>query len=215
MKHNIKIAVIGGTGKSGKYLVSTLLNQGIPFKLLVRNPAHFKASNPLVEIIEGDVTNYNAVCQLIEGCEAVLSTLGLGIPPSEPTLFSKATDTIIRAMKEKGSHRYIVTTGLNVNTPLDKKGEKTAFATDWMYQNFPVSTANKQLEYEMLAASEIDWTLVRLPQIDQTEERSPINVSLEDCLGDKISATNLAHFLIDQLSDSTFIRKAPFIANAY
>lgn len=215
MKHNIKIAVIGGTGKSGKYLVSTLLNQGIPFKLLVRNPAHFKASNPLVEIIEGDVTNYNTVCQLLEGCEAVLSTLGLGIPPSEPTLFSKATDNIIRAMKEKGAHHYIVTTGLNVNTPLDKKGEKTAFATDWMYQNFPVSTANKQLEYEMLAASEIDWTLVRLPQIDQTEERSPINVSLEDCPGDKISATNLAYFLIDQLSDSTFIRKAPFIANAY
>jgi putative NADH-flavin reductase len=184
-------------------------------KLLVRNLAHFKTSNPLVEIIEGDVTNYNAVCQLIEGCEAVLSTLGLGIPPSEPTLFSKATDTIIRAMKEKGAHHYIVTTGLNVNTPLDKKGEKTAFATDWMYQNFPVSTANKQLEYEMLAASEIDWTLVRLPQIDQTEERSPINVSLEDCPGDKISATNLAYFLIDQLSDSTFIRKAPFIANAY
>ncbi|MBA9073826.1 putative NADH-flavin reductase [Flavobacterium gossypii] len=215
MKHNIKIAVIGGTGKSGKYLVSTLLHQGIPFKLLVRNPAHFKTGNPLVEIIEGDVTNYNAVCQLLEGCEAVLSTLGLGIPPSEPTLFSKATDTIIRAMKEKGAHRYIVTTGLNVNTPLDKKGEKTTFATDWMYQNFPVSTANKQLEYEMLAASEIDWTLVRLPQIDQTEERSLINVSLEDCPGDKISATNLAHFLIDQLSDSTFIRKAPFIANAY
>lgn len=213
MKQEIKIAVIGGTGKSGKYLVKTLLNEGIPFKLLLRNPANFQINSPLVEIIEGNVADYEIVSKLVQGCQAVLSTLGLGIPASERTLFSKAATNVIQAMQEWNVRRYIVTTGLNVDTPFDKKSKKTIFATDWMYENFPISTANRQLEYEILEASSIDWTLVRLPLIEQTDERAPISTSLEDCPGDKISATDLAHFLIDQLSDDRFVKKSPFIAN--
>jgi hypothetical protein len=65
----------------------------------------------------------------------------------------------------------------------------------------------------MLAGSNIDWTLVRLPLIKQTDARGKVSVNLEDCLGEYISATDLAHFLIEQLSDNTYSRKAPFIAN--
>jgi hypothetical protein len=83
-----------------------------------------------------------------------------------------------------------------------------------MYDNFPVTTADKQLEYETLLKSNVGWTLVRLPLIEQTDEREEIKTSLEDCPGDKISAASLAHFLIEQLTDDRFIRKAPFIANA-
>lgn len=213
MKQEIKIAVIGGTGKSGKYLVKTLLNEGIPFKLLLRNPANFQINSPLIEIIKGNVADYETVSKLVQGCQAVLSTLGLGIPASERTLFSKAATNVIQAMQEWNVRRYIVTTGLNVDTPLDKKSKKTTFATDWMYENFPISTANRQLEYEILEASSIDWTLVRLPLIEQTDERASISTSLEDCPGDKISATDLAHFIIEQLQDDTFAKKSPFIAN--
>ncbi len=44
-------------------------------------------------------------------------------------------------------------------------------------------------------------------------QESEINVSLEDCPGDKISATNLALFLIEQLSTDKFLKQSPFIAN--
>ncbi|WP_281635326.1 NAD(P)H-binding protein [Flavobacterium marginilacus] len=82
-----------------------------------------------------------------------------------------------------------------------------------MKKNYPVSTENKQAEYELLKASAIDWTLVRLPLIEQTDERFDTNVSLEDCLGDKISATDLADFFIEQLYDKTFIGKSLFLSN--
>ncbi|KQS46695.1 hypothetical protein ASG38_12710 [Flavobacterium sp. Leaf359] len=213
MKQDIKIAVIGGTGKSGKYLVRALINQGYTFKLLLRNPKNFQSDYPNVEVIIGDVSDYNSIVHVIKGCDAVISTLGLGIPPSEPTLFSKATTNILEAMQHFNMQRYIVTTGLNVNTPSDRKGQKATFATNWMYENFPVSTTNKQLEYELLAKSELNWTLVRLPQIELVDEKTPVAVNLEDCPGDKISAASLADFLIGQLSDKAFLKKAPFIAN--
>ena len=116
-------------------------------------------------------------------------------------------------MHQLNIQRYIVITGLNVDTPNDKKGPKTKFATELMYTNYPLTTNDKQTEYKLLSESDIDWTLVRLPMIEQTEIRSEIQINLEDCPGDKISATDLAHFLIDQLKDQTYLRKAPFIAN--
>jgi len=68
--------------------------------------------------------------------------------------------------------------GININTPFDKKSPKTQFATDWMYTNNPNSTANKQKEYDLLLASNIDWTLVRLPLIEQTDEISEVQIRL-------------------------------------
>lgn len=213
MKQDIKIAVIGGTGKSSQYLVRELINQGFTFKLLVRNPKNFQSDYPNVEVVIGDASDYDCIAKLVEGCHAVISILGLGIPPSEPTLFSKATTNILQAMQQWNVQRYIVTTGLNVNTPQDQKGPKATFATHWMHENFPVSTKNKQLEYDLLTQSAVDWTLVRLPQIELVDEHPEITVSLEDCPGDKISATSLACFLIEQLNDQEFVKKSPFIAN--
>ncbi|MBC9798258.1 NAD(P)-dependent oxidoreductase [Sinomicrobium weinanense] len=213
MHKNIKIAVIGGTGKSGKYLTRQLTDQGFPIKLLLRNPKNLIINHPNVEIVEGNVANYADVLRLIMDCKAVISTLGLGVPPSEPTIFSQATANVIKAMNVLNVHRYIVITGLSVDTPLDNKGPKTAYGTVWMKKTFPVSTTDKQREYEILTASSVDWTLVRLPLIVQTEESCKVDMSLKDCPGDKISATDLATFLIGQLDSKSFIRKAPFIAN--
>ena len=62
-----------------------------------------------------------------------------------------------------------------------------------MYTNYPNSAANKQKEYDLLLVSNVDWTLVRLSLIEQTDGISEVQISLED----KISVTKLANFLID------------------
>jgi len=213
MKENTRIAVIGGTGKSGKYLVRELIKQGVHFKALVRNPQNFQVESPLAEVVHGDVSDFQKVKSLIEDCSAVISTLGWGIPPSVNTIFTKATQNVLRAMDEFGLDRYIVVSGLHVDTSYDKKSEKTKMATEWMYANYHESTQNRQQEYDMLLESKLDWTLVRLPLIELTDERREVKPDLEDCLGDKISATDLADFLIGQLDDKTYIKKAPFLAN--
>jgi putative NADH-flavin reductase len=213
MRQIKKVAVIGGTGKSGKYLVKQLIDQGYHLKVLVRNPENFKVNGPLIEVVKGDVKDYDTIRSLIIGCNAVISTLGLGIPQSEPSIFTKATAHVLRAMSQFNINRYIVTTGLNVDTPFDEKTGKTAFATSWMKTNYPQSTMNKQEEYMMLSGSNVDWTLVRLPLIEQTDFSGKVNISLNDCPGDKISATSLANFLIKQLSDKKYFNQAPFAAN--
>jgi putative NADH-flavin reductase len=211
MKSISKIAILGGTGKSGKYLVQHLLSQGHRLKLLLRNPQTFLLDNPQIEVVTGDAREYESIKSLLEGCQAVISTLGQ--PRGESPIFSEATRNVIRAMAHWKIDRYIVTTGLNVDTPHDRKSEPTQRATDWMKIHYPITTADKQVEYSLLQSSSINWTLVRLPMIEQTEESRLTSVSLEDCLGTSISTSDLAHFLVDSLANTIYFKKAPFLAN--
>jgi putative NADH-flavin reductase len=206
-----KIAVIGGTGKSGQYLVQNLLEKGYSLKLLVRHPENFTIQNSLIEVVKGDVRDEAAVRSLIEGTDIVMSTLGQ--PKGEKSIFSDAAKNIISAMNHYGINRYMVTTGLSVNTASDQKNERVKMATDWMYQNYPETTADKQKEYELLMESNLDWTLVRLPLIHLTDESFKTETSLTDCKGESISATDLAEFLASQIENSEYIRKSPFLYN--
>lgn len=206
-----KIAVIGGTGKSGQYLVQNLLEKGYSLKLLLRHPENFILQNPFIEVVKGDARDETAIHTLIEGSDLVMSTLGQ--PKGEKSIFSDAAKNIISAMNHYGIRRYIVTTGLSVNTPFDHKNERIKMATDWMYKNYPETTTDKQKEYEFLQDSNLDWTLVRLPLIHLTEENFPIETNLQDCKGEGISAADLAEFLVSQIKDSEYIRKSPFLYN--
>ncbi|HSZ32677.1 MAG TPA: NAD(P)H-binding protein [Puia sp.] len=212
MQTNYKTAILGGTGKSGSFLTRHLLKLQMPVKMLHRNPESLTIQSPFLVIVKGDARDPRAVRSLIKDCEFVISTLGQ--PKGEASIFSDATRNVISAMKLFQIKRYIVTTGLNVDSPLDNKSENTAAATEWMKINYPKTTADKQTEWEILNASDLDWTLVRLPLIELTENKHEISISLNDCTGDKISATSLANFLAEQLEDKTYYRQAPFISNA-
>ena len=220
MEKKTKIAVIGAGGRTGKYLVNQLLNQGFQLKLLLRNPENTLhnslLNNPDVEVIHGDILDTHDVRLLLEGCQAIISTVGQR--KDEPLVASQATTNILKVMAEnetKGFNlrRYILVAGLNVDTPFDRKSAETKMATEWMKTNFPEIHADRQKAYEILSGSNTDWTLVRVPYIEFTEERSKIGVNLEDSPGKKISAADIAGFLIEQLNDVTYFRKAPFIAN--
>ncbi len=211
MEQYIKIAVIGGTGKAGSYLINQLVNKGYKLKVLVHNPAKSVIEGPLVEKVPGDVRNYESVYSLIKDCSSVISTLGQ--PEGESPVFSEAANNIIKAMNALNIRRYIMITGLTLNTSDDKKSFRTKLLSGVMKLCFPAIVADKQKEYSILSASNLDWTVVRLPMIEQSASIGSIKISATDCPGKKISATDLADFLIDQVSDVSYIRKSPFIAN--
>ncbi|WP_419801139.1 NAD(P)-dependent oxidoreductase [Mucilaginibacter sp.] len=212
MKQKIKIAILGGGGRTGKYLVTQLVKQEYHLKLLLRNPENFSIESPLIEIIKGDAVDFEAVRTLVQDCQTVISTVGQR--KDEPLVASQASINILKAMAEFGIKRYILVAGLNVDIPFDKKSSETIIATEWMKNNFPIIHADRQKTYSILLDSEVDWTLVRVPFIEFTNKSGEIIVSLEDCFGKMISATDIATFIIEQISDTTYFKKAPFIANS-
>lgn len=212
MIQNVKIAVLGGGGRTGKYLVNELIAKGYSVKLLLRNPENFQIKSPLIEIIHGDAIDFVAVNSLLKNCQAVISTIGQR--PGEPLVAEQATKNVLEAMSRNGINRYILLAGINVDTPFDKKGPETINATNWMKSNFPIIQEDRQKSYSLLVNSSINWTLLRVPFIDFNQAKCKMGISLYDCLGNKIDAGSIATFLTLQLEDCTYYNKAPFIYNA-
>ena len=212
MKNIKKIAILGGSGRTGNFIVTQLIAEGYHLKLLLRSPEDFTIENPLLEILKGDAVDAESIHSLLEDCDAVISTVGQR--KGEPLVSSTATMNILKSMKIYGIRRYILVAGLNVDTPFDKKSEKTSMATEWMKANFPLPHADRQKTYALLTASDVDWTLVRVPFIEFKPGGSQLIASLEDCKGDKISAADIATFISEQLKDSTYLKMSPFIANS-
>lgn len=67
----------------------------------------------------------------------------------------------------------------------------------------------------MIANSDLDWTLVRIPNLKDGHARGDVNVGWygKTKLSMKLSRGNLAKFLVDQVTDKAFVRAAPGIAN--
>lgn len=210
MKNISKVAVLGGGGRTGKYLVNQLLENGFSVKLLLRNPDNFTIQNSKIEIIKGDAINEESINLLLKDCQAVLCAIGQR--RGEPLVASQATKNVLRAMKNYGIGRYVLLAGLNIDTPFDKKSPKTTMATDWMKTNFPEIQKDRQFTYDLLNESKVDWTQVRVPLIVFSDDSSEISVDLEDCLGDKITVMDISKFIVKEMVESNYIRKSPFIS---
>lgn len=210
MKNISKVAVLGGGGRTGKYLVKQLLKNGFSIKLLLRNPDNFTIQNSKIEIIKGDALSEESVSLLLGDCQAVINTIGQRM--GEPMVASRATKNVLNAMDAYGIQRYLLLAGLNIDTPFDKKSPKTIMATDWMKTNFPEIQKDRQFTYDLLSSSKIDWTQVRVPLIVFSDESNEISVNLEDCLGDKITALDISKFLVKEMVESNYIRQSPFIS---
>lgn len=212
MSQHYTIAVLGGGGRTGKFVVSQLLNQGYRLKLLLRRPEHFQQQSDNIEIIKGDAIDPDTIRSLVKGCTAVISTIGQR--KDEPLVASQATTNILKAMEEYEVDRYILVAGINVDTPFDKKSDQTKTATEWMKANFPLIHEDRQKTYALLVSSAVNWTLVRVPFIEFADQQYEIIASTDDCRGTKISAANIAAFITEQLWKNGYSKQSPFIANA-
>ena len=210
MKNISKVAVLGGGGRTGNYLVNQLLKKGFSVKLLLRNPEKFEIQNSKIEIIKGDALDFESIKVLLKESEAVLSTIGQR--KDEPLVASTVTKNVLKAMKEYNINRYVLLAGLNIDTRFDKKSSKTIMATDWMKANFPIIQEDRQKAYVLLEESDVNWTQVRVPFIEFSNDSSEIAVNVEDCLGDKISAFDIAVFMTEEMVESNYSRQSPFIS---
>lgn len=211
MQQNQTIADLGATGKSGKYLVDQLIKQDYAIRVLVRDPSTVTITNSRIEVVRGDARDYQTIYRLLENCDAVISTLGQR--KGEPPVLRQATAHIVQAMRELNVKRYIVVTGLSIDIPGDRKSFRTKLLSRMMKWLFASVIADKQKEFSILAASSVQWTLVRLPMIELSAETGSIAIDQYNCPGKKIRATDLAVFLVQQLADDRFLQKAPFIAS--
>jgi len=121
MDQKHKVALLGATGKAGKYILQELLNKGYAVKALIRKPGEYTITHPLLEIVPGDIKNLETAHTLIKNCTVVIAAIGPR--KDEPLISSLSTINILEAMEEFHIKRYISLAGLNIDIPGDNKSE--------------------------------------------------------------------------------------------
>lgn len=209
----MKITVFGGTGKTGKHVVEQALAAGHEVSLLARSPGKISIQNPRLHVIQGDIQDPAQVLEAVNGADAVISALG---PTTNKPLLevSKGMTNILAAMRQKGVKRLIVTAGAGVRDPLDQpKLIDNAIVLALKLLNGNVYEDMRQA-VEQVKASELDWTIVRAPMLTDDPATGKVRAGgVGKDIGTRLSRADFAAFLLQQVSDLTWSRKAPAVSN--
>lgn len=211
MEKSYKIAILGGTGKVGRYIAKKALERGFQVRMLVRNPDKLEGSDSRIEIIKGDAQNIDTIRFLLKDCNIVINTLGQ--PVKDLPLYSSITNNVLLIMNEFGIRRYIGVTGASLNIRGDNKKLLNKIGAKIFEILFPKMMNDKKKELNILINSDIEWTLVRLPFVIEGSGTGHIKENLTDMAGTKITNADIAKFIINEVNNKKYVRKTPFIFN--
>ena len=96
-----KVLVAGATGKSGEWVVKRLLHYGIPVRVFSRDADKaLRLFGPGVECVSGKIQSATDIARAVEGCSAVISTLGSSSLSGESSPGEVDRDGVIRLVDE-------------------------------------------------------------------------------------------------------------------
>ncbi len=212
----MKIALFGSTGPTGKYIIEEGLRQGYELSAYTRDAVKLSDYASKIEIVTGDLKDREAIRRTITGSDAVISALGPnGAKTRETRPVMNGLRNAISVMNELNVRRLIQVSTASYRDPKDGFDVKSkALAT--LFKVIAHSSYDDiKATGELIAGSDLDWTLVRIPFLKDGPANGGLAVGSygRTKLGMKLSRGNLAKFLVDQVSNQEFVRVAPGIAD--
>lgn len=209
----MNILVFGATGPTGQQVVKQALGKGLEVTAFVRRPEALPIADQRLRIVVGDATQDEAqVAEAVSGQEAVVSALGRGSSFRSDLLFSRSVRCIVPAMERAGVRRLVWLSSFGVgesrrDAPLLPRILYRVLLSD-IY-------ADKQAAEEVLRRSGLDWTIVYpvLLTSGALTGRYRAGVRLDLHGMPKISRADVAHFILAEIENRAFIRKAAVISD--
>jgi uncharacterized protein YbjT (DUF2867 family) len=164
------------------------------------------------ELVEGDARDEQALWRALEGCSGVISSLGTPMSPfREVTLLSVATRALVQAMQRRNVRRLVCITGLGAG---DSRGHG-GFVFDALILPLLLRKVyeDKNRQEDAVRASKLDWVLVRPVVLNDKPARGTVRAEtdLSNIHGGTVARSDVAKFVVRQLTDDAWLRRAPLI----
>lgn len=206
---SLNLIVFGATGTTGRLIVERALWMGHRVTAFVRTPSKVELRHERLTIVQGDATDADAVSAAMEGQDAVLSALGTGAF-DKSRLRARATEVQLRAMRAQGVRRLVSMSCLGVGDSY----EPLPFVLKYLIFPFYLrrALADHEEQEALIRGSELDWTIVRPPHLTDEGPRGDFVHGFADEFGDltmTVSRTDVADFMLSQLSHESYLRDTP------
>ena len=160
--------------------------------------------------MRGDITSYEEVERAVAGHDAVVSTLGPRTLLKRLPALVAGIRNITRAMKTLGLRRLVYTSALGVGE--SESDQNLVFR----YLIRPVLLGRDYADHEenerAITESDLEWVIVRPARLVDRPRSGQYQVALRLAgtfpFG-RIARADVADFILKQLEEPTFLRKAP------
>lgn len=207
----MKILLFGSSGRLGKKILEYGLQEGHELFAFLRNPARLSLQHPRLHLIQGDAEDPEAIEHAIPGKDLIISALGVSNLKPPITLMSDAILFMLDAMARFQVPRILAVGGAGIlqETPERLKMESPSFPPF-----FKAISEDYWRVYELLHASDREWTLVCPPTMPERVRTGHYRV-LGDYFpegGQQIFVEDVADFIIKEIQARQFLRQRVGIA---
>lgn len=208
------ILVLGATRGIGLETVKYGLERGHRMRAFARSADRLGIDDESLEPWPGDATVPRDLGRAVAGMDAVV--MALGAPKTARmilrpvTLFSRATEALLPAMREAGVRRLLAVTGFGAGRSRARVSTLERAGLDLILGR---AYADKSRQEEMIEASGLDWTIVRpgLLTANRRTGRYKVLVTPESWRSGVISRADVAHFLIHATEDRSHVNEDPVL----
>ena len=209
----MKIAVFGASGRTGRPFVQQALAAGHTLIALVRTPATFPIKHKNLTVVPGDAMNASDVELVVQEADAVVSALGQ-TKNSPKDMQTVATKNIVEAMNKYGITRLVSLTGAGVDAPQDKPKLMNHIIKFALKTMSGAVLQDAEQHAAVLRDSTLNWVIVRGPMLTEGPYTGKYRVGWVGInTGARISRDDVADFMLKQVTDDTYLQKAPMISD--
>jgi uncharacterized protein YbjT (DUF2867 family) len=205
----MKLAIFGATGGTGRLVAEKALAQGYEVSALVRDPGRLPLVHDRLTVVTGNVLDAAAVEQTLDGAGTAIISLG-NTSNNPDYIVSEGTRVILAAMKKLAVPRVVVVSSIGVG---DSKDQVPFFFKMLMKSALKRPMEDKERQEAAVMASGLDWIIVRPGGLTDNPATGSYKAGLDKTIvAGQVSRADVADFVLQQVTDDTYLRKTPAIS---
>jgi putative NADH-flavin reductase len=210
----MKLVVVGAGGRTGRLIVERALAAGHHVTAFVRRPDQMITRHERLSVTCGDVLDPDSLSEAVAGQEAVVSALGVK-SRTTTTVFSAGITNVAKAMEFRDVRRILAlsSAGLDIGPHMPIAQRLIAeYIVERVMRNIYLDLARMEDELE---THHIDWTIVRATALTDGPANGRYRVALDGGVArpKRLSRSDLAAYVVDQLDNPETYRKKVMISN--
>jgi putative NADH-flavin reductase len=205
----MKIALFGATGGTGIEFLLQSKDYSHDITAFVRSPEKLKEQFPDLKIVKAAIDDYAVLKETVKDFDVIISLVGIAgiLQARKPNaLYERTAKSLIRLATENHIKRLIVvTSGGVVEAPNEPWFFKYLLKPIFLNKMY----ADMKVMEDMVLKSNLDFTIVRPPFLTKGKLTKQYRTILDKWFDDDkdLSRADLAHYLLNCLSDSTISKR--------
>lgn len=211
----MRITVFGATGPTGRLLVEGALAAGHDVTAFARSPEKLGVTHARLRVVQGQLHDERAVAVAVDGADAVLSVLGPTAQRVQGTPIADGFRVLVDAMRRANVRRLVAISTASAVDPRDGRDWRYRLAITLVRRFVPAAYADIVASAEVIRASDLDWTLVRVGFLTNGAATVPMAGHVGDGrVGLRVARATIVAFFLSQIEDRSWIRSSPLISDS-